>query len=200
MRLSRGHRNNGQNGGVSSDALSEEFEVRTLSHDDLDLTTDLAHLINRAYRAAQSEIFSAPSPRISETDCANLILAHELVIVRCGESLVGAVRVATVDDRTRFFGLLAVAPEWSSKGVGRMLLDTIERDAARAGVRTMALDLLMPDPATAHQSRLRDWYESRGYVATSSRSFAEVEPEAARELRYPTQLIRYLKNIAHELD
>ncbi len=181
---------------MTFDLITGHLEIRTMSASEVDRADEITHLINRAYALAQTEIFVAPAQRIAKLDAVNLIANNEIVVVEHEGAAIGVVRVCPLDETSWFFGLLAVAPEWASRGVGRALLDAIERQATRAGVATMELDLLVPEPGTSHQARLQHWYESRGYIATSSRLFADVEPEVAHDLRFSTQLVRYVKSLA----
>lgn len=185
-----------QTEGMDSVLDGNHLTIRALATGEWTRAGDITNLVNRSYVSAQTEVFLIPAPRIDETDVAALIARGEIVVAERAGTAVGVVRVHPLDAGTRYFGLLAVAPEASSRGVGRALLDAIEHDAVVAGATTMELDLLLPDPATTHQARLRRWYEGRGYRPVSSRPFADVEPEAAKRLRHPTQLIRYVRDLA----
>ncbi len=155
----------------------------------------ITDLVNLAYVDAQREIFLAPAPRATYEEVADALARGELLLAVQEGVLVGAVRVRRPAPSTWFFGMLAVAPSAASRGVARQLLDGLEAQALAAGASEIELDLLLPEPATAHQARLRDWYERRGFRRVSARPFAEVEPVAAALLSYPTLLLRYVKSL-----
>jgi GNAT superfamily N-acetyltransferase len=156
---------------------------------------DVASLVNDAYQAAQEQLFSEPTPRLSVASVSAVIAAGEFVVYEVDHHIVGVVLQRDTSTRVGFFGVLAVSPNRAGSGIARTLLDFIEFEALERGVETMELDLLLPDTPTPHQYRLKEWYERRGYVAGPSRDFRDVEPEAAQYLRYPTQLVRYSKNL-----
>ncbi len=170
--------------------------LRRLRSDETSVAGALADLVNAAYASAQTEIFVRATPRTSEEMMAALIADEEVLVAQHGEEVVGLVHVRDLERRRGFFGMLAVAPSVRSAGVARDLLDELEARGAARGLTAMELDLLMPDPPTAHQSRLREWYERRGYLPAVSRPFSEIEPDLAAHLRYPTSLIRYAKHLA----
>lgn len=170
--------------------------VRRVSPSEGEGAVALAHLINRSYADAQSELFALPSPRVSAESIAHLIAEGELVVAEREGEVVGVVRVRDLDEHAAFFGMLAVPPEVTSTGVARDLLDALEADAAGRGLDAMELDLLVPESPTPHQSRLQAWYERRGYERVYERPFGDVEPGAAAGLRQPTQLVRYAKRLA----
>lgn len=60
------------------------------------------------------------------------------------------------------FSQFAVDPSLQSKGIGRALLDTVERRAAELGNEELALSMAEPD----HD--LRDYYLKRGYRIIST--------------------------------
>ncbi|OYV58263.1 MAG: hypothetical protein B7Z69_09880 [Actinobacteria bacterium 21-73-9] len=155
----------------------------------------IAHLINRSYASAQRELFAPTSPRVSAESIAHVIAEGELVVAEREGEVVGVVLARDLDERTAFFGMLSVPPEATSTGVARDLLDALEADAGGRGLDAMELDLLVPETPTPHQSRLRAWYERRGYERVYERPFDAVEPEAATALRQPTHLVRYAKRL-----
>ncbi len=158
-----------------------------------ELAPQITQLVNRAFVQAQSELFATPSPRVSVDSMVRIIQAGELVVAERSGKFVGAVMFRDFDERSGFFGMLAVAPESASNGIARQILEMIETDARSRGREVMELDLLMPEPATAYQLRLRSWYERRGYLPQHSRPFADIEPEHVSRLRNPTSLIRFAK-------
>ncbi len=169
--------------------------IRLLRTDETVLAGVLADLVNGAYTFAQTEIFVRATPRTSAVMMSTLIADGGVLVAQHGEDVVGLVHVRDLEDRRGFFGMLAVAPSVRSVGVARDLLDEVEARGDARGLTAMELDLLMPDPPTAHQSRLREWYERRGYLPVASRSFSEIEPDLAAHLRHPTALIRYAKRL-----
>ena len=169
--------------------------IRRLRPSEVSRAYDVASLVNDAYRAAQEQLFTEPTPRISVESVSRIIADDEFVVYEVDERILGAVLQRDTSPRVGFFGVLAVQPDSAGSGIARALLDFVESQALARGVEIMELDLLLPDAPTPHQYRLKEWYERRGYVAGPSRDFRDVEPEAAQYLRYPTQLVRYSKNL-----
>lgn len=58
----------------------------------------------------------------------------------------------------------------------------MEDDATCAGKAEMQLDVFDSEPAHPHLSRIRAWYERRGYTETSRRPIAAVYPGDAASL------------------
>jgi N-acetylglutamate synthase-like GNAT family acetyltransferase len=170
--------------------------VRRVDAAETELAVEVTHLINRAYQPAQAELFKTLVERTSVEAIARSIETGDLVVAERDGEIVGSALALTTDERVGYFGTLAVPPEAASTGVARAILETIEADALARGLVAMELELLMPEPPTPHQSRLREWYERRGYVPVQSRPFGEADQEGAAHLLYPTQLIRYSKALA----
>lgn len=177
---------------VSGDGVGATV-VRRLSGDEAALAERVATLIARAYQGAQEELFTTPVPRTSSEAVDRLIRAGELVVAEGAGGVVGVVVTRALDSRVGYLEMLAVSPEAAARGIGRRLLDAVEAAAADGGLGAMELDLLVPEPPTPHQSRLRAWYERRGYVPVRGQPFGDVEPAAAAFLRYPTELVRLAK-------
>lgn len=59
--------------------------------------------------------------------------------------------------------LLAVSPVWQRHGVGTFILDRLDEEAARRGLRYLynVVPAVHPDPA-----RVRRWLELRGFVSS----------------------------------
>lgn len=170
-------------------------DVRRIDSTEGALAEVIAPLINRAYALAQEQLFTQLTPRVSEESVREIIADGELLLAERGGVVVGVVQFRQLAERVGFFGMLAVPPEVASTGIARELLISLESEAARRGLHSLELDLLQPESPTPHQTRLREWYERRGFVAQWTRPFSDVEPGAARFLRQPTDLTRFAKTI-----
>ena len=61
----------------------------------------------------------------------------------------------------------------------------VEEDAAAAGRGAMQLEVLESQPIHPHLSRVREWYERRGYRETSRIPLVALYPEDAARLLVP---------------
>jgi ribosomal protein S18 acetylase RimI-like enzyme len=90
--------------------------------------------------------------------------AVTILTARNGQRLIGCVAVTVKDTESRgalaYLGMLCVAPDLQSAGLGRRLLDAAE-DHARA-LRIAAMEMTVIDSRAA----LIAWYERRGYRRT----------------------------------
>jgi len=90
--------------------------------------------------------------------------AVTLLVARDGAALVGCVAVTRKDSDKHsglaYLGMLCVAPELQSAGLGRQLLDAAE-DYARSH-SIAAIEMTVID----NRDALIAWYERRGYVRT----------------------------------
>jgi GNAT superfamily N-acetyltransferase len=171
-------------------------DVRRIDPTESALAEVIAPLINRAYALAQEQLFAEPTPRVSDQSVREIIADGEFLVAEQGGVVVGVVQFRQLSERVGFFGMLAVPPEVASTGIARELLVSLELEAARRGLHSLELDLLQPESPTPHQTRLREWYERRGFVAQWARPFSDIEPSAARFLRQPTDLTRFAKTIS----
>jgi GNAT superfamily N-acetyltransferase len=153
---------------------------------DARLADELAALINRVYDTAESGLWRDGASRTSPSEIAELIRAGEIVVAMRDGQLVGSVRVHDVAPDTSEFGLLVAAPDERHTGVGRALLDFIERRSLGRGLRAMRLELLVPR-GWSHPSKefLKGWYGRRGYrrvrVATFDGAYPHLAPLLATE-------------------
>lgn len=139
---------------------------------DEELIGRLAALVNDVYATAEDGIWREDMTRTTPEELADLIAAGETLIARtAANGVVGTVRVHEIDPHTGEFGMLAVAPDQRSLGIGRALVDEAERVARERGWTAMRLELLVPCE-WRHPSKefLTAWYERRGYrrIATSN--------------------------------
>ncbi len=86
--------------------------------------------------------------------------AVTILIASEGESLLGCVAVTVKDTALAYLGMLCVAPDLQSAGLGRRLLDAAEDCARKLGIAAMEMTVIDSRDA------LIAWYERRGYVRT----------------------------------
>ena len=77
-----------------------------------------------------------------------------------GEAVVGCVAVTVKDSALSYLGMLCVAPDLQSGGLGRRLLDAAEDCARSLGIATMEMTVI------DSRESLIAWYERRGYART----------------------------------
>jgi len=80
--------------------------------------------------------------------------------VEGGEALTGCVAVTRKNTVLAYLGMLCVAPDLQSAGLGRRLLDAAEDHARGAGIAAMEMTVIDSRDA------LIAWYERRGYIRT----------------------------------
>lgn len=83
-----------------------------------------------------------------------------MLTAREGESLIGCVAVSSKDDAHAYLGMLCVAPDLQSAGLGRRLLDAAEDHVRAEGVAGIEMTVI------ASRHALIAWYERRGYIRT----------------------------------
>jgi ribosomal protein S18 acetylase RimI-like enzyme len=91
------------------------------------------------------------------------LLADEVVTIlttREGAALIGCVAVTIKGAALAYLGMLCVAPDLQSAGLGRRLLDAAEDHARALGIAAMEMTVIDSRDA------LIAWYERRGYART----------------------------------
>ena len=91
------------------------------------------------------------------------LLADEAVTIltaREGAALIGCVAVTIKGAALAYLGMLCVAPDLQSAGLGRRLLDAAEDHARSQGIAAMEMTVIDSRDA------LIAWYERRGYDRT----------------------------------
>ncbi|OBV11688.1 GNAT family N-acetyltransferase [Erythrobacter dokdonensis] len=86
--------------------------------------------------------------------------AVTILTARDGDTLTGCVAVTVKDAALAYLGMLCVAPDLQSAGVGRQLLDAAEDHARGLGIAAMEMTVI------DSRASLIAWYERRGYLRT----------------------------------
>jgi ribosomal protein S18 acetylase RimI-like enzyme len=87
-------------------------------------------------------------------EAVTILTAHE------GAALIGCVAVTIKGAALAYLGMLCVAPDLQSAGLGRRLLDAAEDHARALGIAAMEMTVIDTRDA------LIAWYERRGYSRT----------------------------------
>jgi ribosomal protein S18 acetylase RimI-like enzyme len=159
--------------------------VRWLEPDvaeDVALAPAVTDVVNRAYAHAEVGLFATEIERTDIADVRTSISRRETAVALREGAVVGSVRAHALDGRTGWFGVLGVDPAVRGRGFGGALVRFVEEDAAAAGNGAMQLEVLESQPLHPHLSRVREWYERRGYRETSRLPLSALYPEDAARL------------------
>jgi GNAT superfamily N-acetyltransferase len=156
---------------------------------DADLVARLTDLVNEVYDVAERGLWREGATRTTTAELAGLIRAGEIALATRDGEVVGCVRLHDVSEDTGEFGMLVAAPERRSTGVGRALVDFVERRGRERALRAIRLELLVPR-AGSHPSKefLRGWYGRRGYRLARTGRLDEAYPHLAPLLATPCDL------------
>jgi len=142
-------------------AAATSVSVRRAGAGDLE---DLVELINEAY--AIEETLFAYGPRTDAAEVAAMMeRGHFLVLDRVG-GLAGTVYVR-VDGERGYFGMLSVAADLRSHGIGRRLVGVAEALCTALGCTEMDLRVVNV------REELGPWYRSLGYHEVGTAPYEE---------------------------
>ena len=156
---------------------------------DARLVDELTALINGVYATAESGLWRDGATRTTATEVAELIRSSQIAVATRDGRIVGSVRMHDVAPDASEFGLLVAAPDDRGTGVGRALLEFVERDSRERGLRAVQLELLVPR-GWSHPSKefLKGWYGRRGYRIIRTESLDAAYPKLAPLLATPCDL------------
>ena len=128
----------------------------------------LKSLLEAAYRGDSAragwnhEADILDDERVTREELGALVAdpAVTILTARSGADLIGCVAVTTKDPALGYLGMLCVAPDLQSAGLGRRLLDAAEEHACSLGIAAMEMTVIDT------RASLIAWYERRGYVRT----------------------------------
>jgi GNAT superfamily N-acetyltransferase len=125
---------------------------------------EVTELVNVVYAAAEQGLWLDDTDRTTPSEVAALIAAGELAEARIDGELAGVARVQRLPTGEGEVGMLVAHPDRRGAGIGRDLIAYAEKWAVDRGLRTMQLELLVPQTWTHPVKQfLREWYTRLGY-------------------------------------
>jgi GNAT superfamily N-acetyltransferase len=162
--------------------------------DRAELMARITELTNEVYVVAEAGLWIAGATRTTLDEVVELTRAGQIAVARLSDRVVGCVRVQRLDEGTGEFGMLAADPAHRGIGVGRELVGFAERKSRAEGLRTMRLELLVPQGWT-HPAKafLASWYTRIGYRVARTGAIDEAYPALAPLLATPCDFVIYHK-------
>ena len=181
---------------ASNSALAVGLLDESAARDD-GLCQRLADLINDVYAVAERGLWQNGAGRTTPTEIRDLVAAGEIAVATASDGpIVGCVRVRQAESDADEFGMLVAAPDRRGTGIGRALLDFVERCARDRGRRAVRLELLVPRHGSHPDKEfLKAWYGRRGYRRIGTRRMDETYPHLAPFLAVPCDLLIYEKEL-----
>jgi GNAT superfamily N-acetyltransferase len=164
--------------------------------DDAGLVGSVTHLVNAVYAVAEEGLWQDGVTRTKLEEVRRFVGAGEIVVATVGGTVAGCLRAQWLGDDLAGLGMLAVAPEHRSTGLGRDLVAFAERRALDAGRVTMQLEVLVPrDWSHPSKDHLAGWYPHLGYRIVRTGTIDEPYPHLAPLLATPCDFVIYHKSL-----
>jgi ribosomal protein S18 acetylase RimI-like enzyme len=122
----------------------------------------VAALVSVAYRI---EDFFKIGDRTDEHEVLELMKTGAFLILEDEHGTMAGCVSVDVHDETGHFGMLSVDPARQGQGLGRLLIDAVERFCREAGCRTMEIEVVNL------RTELPGFYRRYGYVEAGTRPF-----------------------------
>lgn len=152
-----------------------KIQLEKLSDSSLNRMYDI---LIHAYAETEVEVWGENYVRIGKDEFREIIGRGEFYGAFIEGRIVGSVRVYKKDNETYSFGLLSADFDLKGQGIGKALVDHIERFALDQGAKFMDLEILRPIAIEVpFKIVLKNWYSKLGYKYTHSGTFAELKPD-----------------------
>jgi GNAT superfamily N-acetyltransferase len=139
--------------------------------------TEVTELVNLVYGPAEEGLWVPGTDRTTPAEVHTLIAAGELAEARVDGTLAGVARVMRLPTGEGEVGMLVVHPSRRGTGLGRDLIAYAEKWAVDLGIRTMQLELLVPQTWTHPvKQSLHEWYTRLSYRVVRTGDLAEDYP------------------------
>ncbi len=164
---------------------------------DAALVSELCDLVNDVYAVAESGMWVDGATRTTVGEVQAQIAAGEILVARTTAGrIVGSVRLHDVAPDMSEFGVLVAARDQRHLGIGRALLDDVERRGRDRRHAAVQLELLVPRE-WSHPSKefLTSWYGRRGYRLADTTTLDGAYPHLAPMLATPCDLQIHRKEL-----
>ena len=157
----------------------------------------LVHIVNGAYAIGEAGLWQEGATRTTPSEIADGIRSGGMLTARRESRLVGCAYVRPLNPDTADLGMVSAAPQQWGSGIGTELVRRAEQLMRRRGVRTMQLEVLVPQ-GWEHPSkrRLREWYTRLGYRVVRTERFEQVAPHLAHQLATPCEFVIFHRPLA----
>jgi GNAT superfamily N-acetyltransferase len=164
---------------------------------DTALVDELCALVNDVYAVAEEGMWRDGATRTTAAELGGMIAAGEILVARTlDRRIVGSVRVHDVAADTSEFGILVAARDQRGLGIGRSLLDEVERRGRDRGLDAVQLELLVPrDWSHPSKEFLTSWYGRRGYRLVRTTTIDTAYPHLAPLMVTPCELQIHRKEL-----
>jgi ribosomal protein S18 acetylase RimI-like enzyme len=180
--------------GVTADAPIRVELLDAAQAGDAALVARLADMVNGAYVTAERGLWREEADRTTADEVAGFVGAGEIAVATRGGEPAGTVRLHDVAPDTSELGMLAVAAGHTGTGVGRALVEFVERRGRARGLRAVRLELLRPrDRRHPSKARLEAWYARRGYRVVGTSTVDAAHPHLAPLLATPCEFAVFEK-------
>lgn len=92
------------------------------------------------------------------------------VVARDGDEVVGICLLVRHNPQSAEIDLIAVPEERHRQGIGRRILEHVERELVAVGVRMLHVKTYGPSGASVEYERTREFYEGTGFIPLEERT------------------------------
>jgi GNAT superfamily N-acetyltransferase len=156
----------------------------------------LVKMINDVYIESEGNIWIDEHQRITPTRLIEIIELDELLLAYKGDEICGCIHLEPIGEQSFKFKMLVANQKFKGTGVGSILVQFAENEAARMGANTMQLELLVPTEFI-HVDKvfLHDWYSRIGYHKIAEKDVDDVHKGLSKLLKTGCVAKIYQKSI-----
>jgi GNAT superfamily N-acetyltransferase len=171
------------------------------------LISEIATLVNEVYLEGESGFFVETRLRTDTTDVKECIQSSEIYTATSQDGqIIGCVKLHIEESNKKagnkkvgHLGMFAVASSQRRSGLGRKLIDFVEKEARSHGCQIMELEVLMPkEGGHVFKDFLKVWYPKLGYRPVRTEEIADVLPFLVPDIIRPGHHVVYHKLLVEE--
>jgi GNAT superfamily N-acetyltransferase len=170
------------------------------------LVSEITKLVVEVYLEAEGDFFVKTRFRTDTTQIKEYIQAGELYTASQDGQVVGCIKLhieepdeKSGNKKVGHMGLFAVASSQRRSGLGRRLVDTIEKEARARGCVIMELGILAPlEGGHPFKDFLKVWYQKLGYRFVRTEEIADILPFLVPDIIRPCHHGVYQKSLVEE--